>query len=240
MISGTLWSIRSTPAPNSSRTRATTAAKAGISASCRPAAGSSISTNRGCSASARATPSLRSSPWGSTDAGSLGPRPRGRAAPSSSPARRPRLAPAMLRTPSAATSTFSRTVSAAEEMPVLERPREPGAAATVGRPARDRRGPRARRVPPVGRSKPGEHVHERRLAGAVRPDQPEDLVPLELEARRPRGRARRRRRARRRSPGAIRADRRCALATASNSRPLVDVGDDLGAATRPRAFPRCC
>src|SRR6185503_489234 len=47
MISAMLWSIRSTPAPWSSRTLRTTAANSGTSASGSPAAGSSISTNRG-------------------------------------------------------------------------------------------------------------------------------------------------------------------------------------------------
>ena len=69
MISAMLWSISSTPAPCSSRTDRTTAAKSGTSASGSPAAGSSISTKRGSVASARATPSRRSSPCASAPAG---------------------------------------------------------------------------------------------------------------------------------------------------------------------------
>ena len=68
----------------------------------------------------------------------------------------------------------------AERAAVLERPRDPGAAAPVRAPAGDvalaeldrarRRGVEA-----------AEHVHERRLAGAVRADQADDLVPVQLE-----------------------------------------------------------
>ncbi len=72
MISAMLWSIRSTPAPCSSRTVRTAAAKRGTSASGRPAAGSSRRTKRGSEASARATPSRRSSPCASADAGRVG------------------------------------------------------------------------------------------------------------------------------------------------------------------------
>src|SRR5581483_11978108 len=69
MISAMLWSMRSTPALYSSRTVRMTAAKSGTSASGRPAAGSSIRTKRGAVASARATPSFRSSPCASVAAG---------------------------------------------------------------------------------------------------------------------------------------------------------------------------
>ena len=63
---------------------------------------------------------------------------------------------------------------------MLERAREPLAPAPVRRPARD--------VLPLELDGPGvrpveaaEHVHERRLAGAVRADQPDDLAAAELE-----------------------------------------------------------
>ena len=69
MISAMLWSISRTPASYLSRTELTTAAKSGTSASGSPAAGSSMSTNLGAVASARATPSLRSSPCASVAAG---------------------------------------------------------------------------------------------------------------------------------------------------------------------------
>ena len=35
--------------------------------------------------------------------------------------------------------------------------------------------------PELGRTKPAEHPHGRRLAGAVRAQEPEDLAPLDLE-----------------------------------------------------------
>ena len=48
-----------------------------------------------------------------------------------------------------------------------------------------------------------EHVHECRLAGAVRPDQADHLVAVQLQRRRPRARGRLRTTARGRPPGAI-------------------------------------
>jgi hypothetical protein len=67
-----------------------------------------------------------------------------------------------------------------ERMTVLEGAREPAPSTAVGGPARD--------VAPfeldrAGRwtVEPGEHVDERGLAGAVRPDQAEHLAAVELE-----------------------------------------------------------
>jgi hypothetical protein len=67
-----------------------------------------------------------------------------------------------------------------ERAAVLERPREPGPSAPVRGPARhvatlELDGALVREV------EAGENVDERRLAGAVRADQPHDLVPVELE-----------------------------------------------------------
>ncbi len=69
---------------------------------------------------------------------------------------------------------------AGEEPPLLVRPRQPGPRPAVGRPRRDRltreldlalgRGVEAR-----------DDVDERRLPGAVRADQPDDLVAMQLE-----------------------------------------------------------
>ncbi len=91
MISAMLWSISSTPAPWSSRTERTIAANSGISASGSPAAGSSSSTKRGSVASARATPSRRSSPCASADAAAHPRSGRARAVSSSASARSRRL-----------------------------------------------------------------------------------------------------------------------------------------------------
>jgi hypothetical protein len=69
----------------------------------------------------------------------------------------------------------------AERVRVLEGAREPRAAATVRRPARDVAAVQldgSARRPVEAR----QHVHERRLAGAVRPDQPDDLAAPQLEA----------------------------------------------------------
>jgi hypothetical protein len=65
-------------------------------------------------------------------------------------------------------------------VPVLEGARDPGPAAALRRPAGHVAGleldaPGRRPV------EPGQQVDERRLAGAVRPDQADDLVPAQLE-----------------------------------------------------------
>ena len=99
--------MRRTPASCSSRTDRTTSAKAGTSASGKPAAGSSMRTNRGVVARARATPRRRSSPCASEPAAVSAYDARCND-PSSSPARR-RASRGGAPTPSAATSTFSRT-----------------------------------------------------------------------------------------------------------------------------------
>ena len=70
---------------------------------------------------------------------------------------------------------------AAEQVAVLERTGQAGSRPAARRPRRDvdvveLDHPGARAV------EAGEDVHERRLAGAVRPDQPHHLVPVELEA----------------------------------------------------------
>ena len=84
-----------------------------LSTSFRPAAGSSRSRNRGEPERARARPSLRWSPYGSSSAS----RPAERASPirSSSSVARARAARRRAPAPSAAASTFSCTVSRANE-----------------------------------------------------------------------------------------------------------------------------
>src|SRR3954470_8137271 len=151
ITSAMLWSINSTPVSCSSRRERTTAANSGTSASGSPAAGSSISTNDGSVASTRATPRRRSSPCESAaapeSASGASPRSRSRWSARRRAAREP--AP----TPSAATSTFSRT----------ERPRNERLCWNVrARPARARRGelqpviarPPSSTVPSSGLSKP--------------------------------------------------------------------------------------
>jgi hypothetical protein len=69
---------------------------------------------------------------------------------------------------------------AAERTAVLERPADPGARTSVRAPAGDVAAAELDRARRRG-VEPGEQVHERRLAGAVRPDQPDDLVPVQLE-----------------------------------------------------------
>ena len=134
MISAMLWSISSTPAPCSSRTERTTAANAGTSASGRPAAGSSSSTNRGSVASARATPSRRSSPWASDPPAVVA---RTRASPSTLE----QLVGAPRRAPRARADAERRHLDvlahrqAAKAVAVLERAGEAVPAAPVRRPA---------------------------------------------------------------------------------------------------------
>ena len=98
----------------------------------------------------------------------------------------------------------------AEEAPVLERPREPGPAAPVRRPARDVARRRARPVRDDGRSKPVRMLTSVVLPGAVRADQAERPRRARARGRRPRAPARPRTSGRRRRPGASRADRRVA------------------------------
>src|ERR1700675_1493520 len=141
MISAMLWSIRSPPASYSSRIERTTSAKAGTSASGRPAAGSSMRTKRGEVARARATPRRRSSPCGSDPAGlsAWGER----------------------------WSDSSRSL-----------PRRP--APEVGPPPRDVPSPQVD-LALVGEVETREDIHERGFAGAVRSDEADDLVSVELE-----------------------------------------------------------
>ena len=87
-------------------------------------------------------------------------------------------------TPSAATSTFSRTERPRNERlcwNVRERPARPrrcGLQRVTSRPF-ELDGALVREV------EPGEDVHERRLAGSVRADETDDLVPVQLERHAP-------------------------------------------------------
>ena len=178
MISAMLWSMSSTPASCSSRTDRTAAAKAGTSDSGSPAAGSSSSTKRGSVASARATPSRRSSPCASEPAGAS------RVAPQAEQVEQLGGACGRPARPDADAERRDLDVLAhrerRERVRVLERPRETGAAAAVRGPAGDvsalELDPALRR--PV---EAAQDVHERRLAGAVRADQADDLAPPQLE-----------------------------------------------------------
>ena len=67
-----------------------------------------------------------------------------------------------------------------EEVPVLERSCQTGAGPAVGGPGRDVRALQLNHA--CAREVEARHdVHERRLPGAVRPDQADDLVAMELE-----------------------------------------------------------
>src|ERR671936_153368 len=151
ITSAMLCSIRRTPASKSSRTARTTAAKSGTSSSGSPAAGSSRSTYRGLHASARATPSFRSSPCGSEAASASARWPSSSRSSRRSARRRASRRPA--RTPSAATSTFSRTVRPRNERlcwNVRARPARPrllGLQRVMSLPANST-------LPTVGKSKP--------------------------------------------------------------------------------------
>ena len=152
MISAMLWSISSTPAPCSSRTERTTAANAGTSASGKPG-GRLVHQHEprlGRERAGDAEPPLVA----------VRERRRGRVGVGGEPEHVEQLVRARCAarrgpapTPSAATSTFSRTDERPERVAVLERAREPVPAAAVRRPPRhvaalerDRAG--------VGRSKP--------------------------------------------------------------------------------------
>ena len=178
ITSAMLWSIRRTPVACSSRSERTTSANSGTSASGRPAAGSSISTNDGSVASTRATPSRRSSPCESAAAcvSATGARLEELEQPVGAAARLAR----------AGADAERRHLDvlphgqAAERAAVLERAREPGPGAARRAPAGDlaARELDGALVRPV---EPGQHVHERRLARAVRADQADDLVLPHLE-----------------------------------------------------------
>ena len=150
---------------------------------------------------------------------------RARRAPSSASARR-RASRGRAPQPSAATSTFSRTLSDANE---------PQCWNVRARPARPRRcgdhrvtsWPPSSTVPAGREVEPGEDVDERRLARAVRADQADDLVPVELERRRRGARGRPRSGVRRRWPGEhLRATGRSVRSGRGQS--LVDLGHRLG------------
>ena len=107
-----------------------------LSASSRPAAGSSRSRNFGSTATARAMPTRRSSPCGSADAGQARDVLAAPGSSISSPARSRaccRLRPA----PSAPSSTFSKTVRLRERGHVLERADEAQPDEPLRRPAGD-------------------------------------------------------------------------------------------------------
>ena len=143
---------RAAPRRRGRRTALTAAANRGTSASGRPAAGSSMSTKRGCVASARATPSRRSSPCDRSTPG--GPRTSASpSSPSSSFARRRALG-------------GRRSDAERRDLDVLPH-RQPAEArgcagtcararaARAGAPtSASRRVPRASIAPAVGRSKP--------------------------------------------------------------------------------------
>ena len=132
-------------------------------------------------ASARATPSLRSSPCARLPAGCSRVPRRARRARAACAARAPRLARAERPSRAPRPRRSRGRESDANDRAVLERPREPRAARGGAGSTRVTSRPPSSTVPAVGKSKPVEHVDERRLAGAVRADQPDDLVAVELE-----------------------------------------------------------
>ena len=172
MIRRMSCSITSRPQPNASLIAASAPTSSSDSPSLSPAAGSSSSRNDGRAASARAIASRRCSPCGRR----RGDRPARCSRPTRSrssqlDAREP--AAATHRCATAAASMFSNTVSAGEQPDVLERAHDAGARDLGRRPGRDVLA--VEHDAPAGRAlEAGEHVDERRLAGAVRADQAED------------------------------------------------------------------
>ena len=179
ITSAMLWSIRSTPAPCSSRTDRTTAGEGGHLRLGQPRR---RLVHEHEPRPRRERPRDAEAPL--VAVGEVRGRrvrvPRRGRATSSTPSARSFASRGDAPTPSAATSTFSRT----------ESPRKAWLCWNVRvRPARPRRsGLQPRHVPAaeldralVGPVEAGEHVDERRLAGAVRPDQPHDLVVVDLE-----------------------------------------------------------
>ena len=174
-----LWSISSTPASCSSRTERTTSANSGTSASGSPAAGSSISTKRRLGREHARDAEAALVAVGERGGRRLAERLQAEQLEQLAPTRR-RASRGPAPAPSAATSTFSRT-----ERP----PNERLCWKVRARPARARRcglqpvisRPPSSTDPDVRPVEAAEDVHERRLAGAVRPDQPDDLVPAHLE-----------------------------------------------------------
>ena len=179
MISAMLWSIRSTPASWSSRTERTTAANSGHLRLGEPGGRLVHQHERrlGRERARDAEPSLVA--VSERPGGRVCVRGRDRAARA---ARRPgaRASRGPAPTPSAATSTFSRTVSERNAWLCWNvraspaRPRRWALHRVIVRPS-------SSTEPAVGKSKPREEVDERRLPGAVRPDQADDLVTVQLE-----------------------------------------------------------
>ena len=160
-----------------------------------------MSTKRGSVASARATPRRRSSPWASDPAGAsvVGLEPEqleqlvahAGAPPAAAPRRRARR-------PRRSRGRRARGTS--------------GCAGTFARARLGRAGAGSSRVtsssveldvPARRQVEAGDDVDERRLAGAVRPDQADDLVPVQLERDVVERAHARRRSVRRRRPGAF-------------------------------------
>ena len=180
MISAMLWSISRTPAPWSSRTAAHDRREVGHLGLGQPGgrlvhqheatAPSRALAQRRAAARRRERASRAGRCWCAARLQQLAAaRRRGRA-------RRAARAP----TPSAATSTFSRTVRSRNERECWKVRARPARPQAVRAPARD--------VTPVeldrtgrGPVEPGDQVDERRLAGAVRPDQADDLVSVQLD-----------------------------------------------------------
>ena len=75
----------------------------------------------------------------------------------------------------------------------------PSAADLARRPARRSAAPSKQHAPALGRQQAGDDLQQRRLAGAVRADDADDLAGVDARGRRPSG-PRRRRRSRRRGP----------------------------------------
>ena len=90
-------------------------------------------------------------------------------------------APSRSRRPASPSRRFSSTVSSAKMRPPLGHERDPAARDVLGRAAAERRSRRAGSSPPRGGDEPHDRVQRRRLAGAVRADQPDDLAPPDLE-----------------------------------------------------------
>ena len=179
MIRRMSCSITSRPTSNASLIAASAPTSSSDSPSSSPAAGSSSRRKSGRAASARAIASSRCLAVGQARRparrrGARG-RTRSRIAQLSARACR-RDAPVE----TAAASTFSKTVRRREQPHVLERAHDAGARDLGGLPGRDvlaaQHDAAARRA-----LEPGEHVHERRLAGAVGADQAEDPPSLQRQ-----------------------------------------------------------
>ena len=174
-----MWcSTSRTVRSKSSRMRRMNPASSSTSSWLSPPAGSSSSSSRGREASARAISTRFCRPYGSSPRLRLAPHPRGPRTRASPAARRVAAANHVAAVRSDDDVLLDR--HGREELDVLERPRDAAVDDAVRRRPQQRL-PVEDEIARLRLVQPRDHVEERRLAGAVRADQPDDLARVRLD-----------------------------------------------------------